>query len=93
MKKIIVPIVFLVCLSTVSFIIFIKADDLISNEEAIKIGEEKYNLSDGETYNIFKTKKTTNDNFLKYDDEYGKYDGDEAFDLIEKKEIDQNKDN
>ena len=42
MKKIIVPIVFLVCLSTVSFIIFIKADDLISNEEAIKIGEEKY---------------------------------------------------
>ena len=64
-------------------------DDIVEN----LLGEEKYNLSDGETYNIFKTKKTTNDNFLKYDDEYGKYDGDEAFDLIEKKEIDQNKDN
>ena len=64
-------------------------DDIIEN----LLGEKKYNLSDSETYNIFKTKKTTNDNFLKYDEEYGKYDGDEAVDLIEKKEINQDKDN
>ena len=63
--------------------------DIIEN----LLGDEKYNLSESETYNIFKTKKTTNDNFLKYDDEYGKYESDDAVDLIEKKEIEQNKDN
>lgn len=63
--------------------------DIIEN----LLGDEKYNLSDSETYNIFKTKKTTNDNFLKYDDEYGKYEGEDAVDLIEKKEIKQDKDN
>ena len=62
-------------------------DDIVES----LIGEEKYNLSDSETYNIFKTKKTTNDNFLKYDDEYGKYEGKDAVDLIEKKEIKQSK--
>ena len=64
-------------------------DDIVEN----LLGEEKYNLSDNETYNIFKTKKTTNDNFLKYVDEFDNYDGDDATDLIEKKEIDQDRDN
>lgn len=64
-------------------------DDVVEN----LLGDEKYNLSDNETYNIFKTKKKSNDNFLKYVDEYDNYDGDNATDLIEKKEIDQDKDN
>ena len=52
------------------------------------IGDEKYNLSSDETYNIFKTKKTTTTNFLKYDKDYNTYSGEQAAeDLIEKKEI------
>ena len=57
------------------------------------LGEKKNSLSENESYNIFETKKTNNDNFLKYDEEYGTYDGDEAKDLIEKKEINRDKDN
>ena len=57
------------------------------------LGEEKYNLSDNEAYNIFKTKKANSDNFLKYVDEFDNYEGDDATDLIEKKEISQDKDN
>ena len=57
------------------------------------LGEEKYNLSDNEAYNIFKTKKSNNENFLKYVDEFDNYEGDDAADLIEKKEINQDKDN
>ena len=64
-------------------------DDIVES----LLGEEKYNLSENETYNIIKTKKTTTDNFLKYVDEFDNYDGDDATDLIEKKEIDQDKDN
>lgn len=64
-------------------------DDIVEN----LLGEEKYNLSENETYNIFKTKKTSNDNFLKYADEYDTYEGNDATDLIEKKEIDQDKNN
>ena len=64
-------------------------DDIVEN----LLGEEKYNLSDNETYNIFETKKTNNDNFLKYVDEYDNYEGEDATDLIEKKEINQDKDN
>lgn len=64
-------------------------DDIIES----LLGEEKYNLSDNESYNIFKAKKTTNDNFLKYADEYDNYEGDDAADLIEKKEINRDKDN
>ena len=63
-------------------------DDIVEN----LLGEKKYNLSDNEEYNIFKTKKS-NDNFLKYADEYDNYEGDDAKDLIEKKEINQDKDN
>ncbi len=65
------------------------------NDDIVKsmLGNEKYNLSESETYNIFKTKKTSNDNFLKYADQYDNYDGENAKDLIEKKEIDQDKDN
>ena len=64
-------------------------DDIVEN----LLGEEKYNLSDSETYNIFETKKTVSDNFLMYNEEYGQYDGDDAVDLIEKKEINREKDN
>lgn len=63
-------------------------DDIVES----LLGEEKYNLSDNETYNIFKTKKN-NENFLKYVDEFDNYEGDDATDLIEKKEISQDKDN
>lgn len=59
-------------------------DDIVVNI----IGDEKYNLSSDETYNIFKTKKTTTTNFLKYDKDYNTYSGEQAAeDLIEKKEI------
>ena len=52
------------------------------------IGDEKYNLSSDETYSIFKTKKATTTNFLKYDKDYNTYSGEQAAeDLIEKKEI------
>ncbi len=64
-------------------------DDIINSI----LGEEKNNITENESYNIFETKKTTSDNFLKYDEEYGQYDGDDAADLIEKKEINQEKDN
>lgn len=64
-------------------------DDIVES----LLGEEKYNLSDNETYNIFKAKKTSNDNFLKYADEYDTYEGNDATDLIEKKEINRDKDN
>ena len=64
-------------------------DDVVEN----LLGDEKYKVSEAEKYNIFETKKVTNDNFIKYDDEYGKYEGEDAVDLIEKKEIKQNKDN
>jgi len=59
-------------------------DDIVVNI----IGDEKYNLSSDETYNIFKTKKTTTTNFLKYDKDYNTYSGEQAAeDSIEKKEI------
>ncbi|MBQ3475108.1 MAG: hypothetical protein IJH20_02960 [Bacilli bacterium] len=64
-------------------------DDVVEN----LLGDEKYKVSEAEKYNIFETKKVTNDNFLKYDEEYGHYDGEDAVDLIEKKEINQNEDN
>ena len=64
-------------------------DDIVES----LLGEEKYNLSDNETYNIFNTKKGDNENFLKYADEFDNYEGDDATDLIEKKEISQDKDN
>lgn len=64
-------------------------DDIVEN----LLGEEKYNLSENETYNIFKTKKGNNDNFLKYVDEFDNYEGEDAADLIEKKKIDRNRDN
>lgn len=62
-------------------------DDIVES----LLGEEKYNLSDNESYNIFKAKKTTSDNFLKYADEYGNYEGDDAVDVIEKEKINRDK--
>ena len=64
-------------------------DDIVEN----LLGEEKYNLSDNETYNIFETKKNATDNFLKYVDKFDNYEGTDATDLIKKKEINQDKDN
>ena len=60
------------------------------NEDVVVtlVGDEKYNLSSDETYNIFKTKKSDNTNFLKYEKDYSTYTGEDAAqDLIEKKEI------
>lgn len=50
------------------------------------IGDKKYDLSDNETYNIFKSKKKDDGNFLDYVNEYDNYDGD-IESLIEKDEI------
>lgn len=52
------------------------------------IGNKKYDLADNETYNIFKTKKKNDGNFLEYENEYGDYKGD-IESLIEKEEINQ----
>lgn len=52
------------------------------------LGENKYDLSGNETYNIFETKKKTTDNFLDYVNEYDSYNGNaEIESLIEKEEI------
>lgn len=50
------------------------------------IGNKKYDLSDNETYNIFKSKKKNDGNFLDYVNEYDTYEGD-IESLIEKDEI------
>lgn len=50
------------------------------------IGNKKYDLSDNETYNIFKSKKKNEGNFLDYVNEYDTYEGD-IESLIEKDEI------
>ena len=42
MKKIVVPIIFLISLSIILFVVFINADVSITKEEALKMGEEKY---------------------------------------------------
>ena len=64
-------------------------DDIVVNI----IGDEKYNLSSDETYNIFKTKKASSTNFLKYEKDYNEYSGEKAAeDLIEKKEIEHEDD-
>lgn len=54
------------------------------------IGNKKYDLSDNETYNIFKSKKKNNGNFLDYVNEYDNYGGD-LESLIEKDEIKSDK--
>lgn len=54
------------------------------------IGDKKYDLSESETYNIFKTKKKVEGNFLDYVNEYDNYEG-EVENLIEKEEIEQDK--
>lgn len=50
------------------------------------LGNKKYDLSDNETYNIFKSKKKSEGNFIDYINEYDNYDGD-IESLIEKNEI------
>lgn len=50
------------------------------------VGDKKYDLSDNETYNIFKSKKKKDGNFLDYVNEYDTYEGD-IESLIEKDEI------
>ena len=51
------------------------------------LGDKKYDLSQNETYNIFKTKKNKEGNFLDYVNEYDKYKGEDVNSLIEKNEI------
>ena len=50
------------------------------------LGDKRYDLSENETYNIFKTKKKSS-NFLDYVNEYDKYNGEDLNNLIEKEEI------
>ena len=51
------------------------------------LGDKRYDLSNNETYNIFKTKKNSS-NFLDYVNEYDNYKGTEELNnLIEKEEI------
>ena len=64
-------------------------DNVIEN----LLGEEKYNLSTNQKYNIFNVKKNNNRSFIKYASEYDTYNGEEASkELIEKKEIEQDED-
>ena len=52
------------------------------------IGDKRYDLSENETYNIFKTIKTGDANFLDYVNEYDNYNGSEELNsLIDKDEI------
>ena len=50
------------------------------------LGDKRYDLSNNQTYNIFKTKKNGS-NFLDYVNEYDKYNGEDLNNLIEKEEI------
>ncbi len=59
-------------------------DDVIEN----LLGDEKYNLSANQKYNIFNVKKNNTSSFIKYERDYDTYNGEEASkELIEKKEI------
>lgn len=61
-------------------------DDVIEN----LLGDEKYNLSANQKYNIFNVKKSNTSSFIKYERDYDTYNGEQASkDLIEKKEIEQ----
>ena len=61
-------------------------DNVIEN----LLGDEKYNLSENQKYNIFNVKKNNTSTFLKYEKDYDTYNGEEASkDLIEKKEIER----
>ena len=53
------------------------------------LGDSKYDLGENETYNIFKTKKKTDGNFLDWVNEYDTYSGNNSSleGLIEKDEI------
>lgn len=54
------------------------------------LGDKRYDLSENETYNIFKTKKNKEGNFLDYVNEYDTYKGEDPNNLIEKDEIQSN---
>lgn len=65
------------------------------NDSVIKnmLGEEKYNLSANQKYNIFNVKKNNTNTFLKYERDYDNYNGvDASKELIEKKEIERDTD-
>lgn len=52
------------------------------------LGDKRYDLSGNETYNIFKTKKSNEGDFLDYVNEYDNYNGEEDLNsLIDKDEI------
>lgn len=73
-------------ISSISYIL----SSIKYNDNVIEtlLGDKRYNLSENETYNIFKTKKSNDGNFLDYINEYDNYKGsDEINSLIEKDEI------
>ena len=62
------------------------------NDKVIEnlLGDEKYNLSANQKYNIFNVKKNNSSTFLKYEKDYDTYNGvDASKELIEKKEIER----
>ena len=64
-------------------------DNVIEN----LLGDEKYNLSENQKYNIFNVKKSDSSSFLKYERDYDTYSGvDASKELIEKKEIERDDD-
>ena len=61
-------------------------DSVITN----LLGDEKYNLSANQKYNIFNVKKNNSSTFIKYERDYDTYNGvDASKELIEKKEIER----
>ncbi|MBO6145891.1 MAG: hypothetical protein J6O62_03745 [Bacilli bacterium] len=74
-------------ISSISYVLSsIKYND---NVVETLLGDKKYDLSGNETYNIFKSKKSNDGNFLDYVNEYDNYKGtvDDVNSLIEKQEI------
>ena len=66
----------------------IKYNDIVIDN---MLGDEKYDLSANQKYNIFNIKKGNTNSFLKYESEYDTYNGvDASKELIEKKVIDHN---
>jgi hypothetical protein len=62
------------------------------NDKVIEniLGDEKYNLSANQKYNIFNIKKNNTSQFIKYERDYDTYNGvDASKELIEKKEIER----
>lgn len=77
------------CISNMSYVL----SSVKYNKKVLEtlVGSKKYDLSENETYDIFKSKKKSDGNFLDYVNEYDNYEGN-VESLIEKDEIDKDED-